>query len=72
MAGKRDLDPGASPLDFFGAEVRRLAPGCVAVDLNRAAEGDGPGHPVIPPAVPARVTGQYHDAAGPGGAGLRL
>jgi transcriptional regulator with XRE-family HTH domain len=23
MAGKRDLDPGASPLHFFGAEVRR-------------------------------------------------
>jgi transcriptional regulator with XRE-family HTH domain len=22
-AGKRDLDPGASPLHFFGAEVRR-------------------------------------------------
>ena len=23
MPGKRDLDPGASPLHFFGAEVRR-------------------------------------------------
>lgn len=23
MAGKRDLDPGASPLHFYGAEVRR-------------------------------------------------
>ena len=23
MAGKRDLDPGASPLHFFGTEVRR-------------------------------------------------
>ena len=23
MPAKRDLDPGASPLHFFGAEVRR-------------------------------------------------
>ena len=36
MPAKRDLDPGASPLHFFGAEVRRAreAAGMTLADLG--------------------------------------
>ena len=42
MAGKRDLDPGASPLHFFGAEVRRSreAAGMTLAGLGAAVPCD--------------------------------
>lgn len=41
-ASKRDLDPGASPLHFFGAEVRRAreAVGMTLADLGAAVPCD--------------------------------
>jgi transcriptional regulator with XRE-family HTH domain len=42
MAGKRDLDPGASPLHFFGAEVRRAreAAGLTLAELGATVPCD--------------------------------
>ena len=42
MPAKRDLDPGASPLHFFGAEVRRAreAAGMTLADLGAAVPCD--------------------------------
>ena len=47
MPAKRDLDPGASPLHFFGAEVRRAreAAGMTLADLG----------PVVPCDASTRV-----------------
>jgi transcriptional regulator with XRE-family HTH domain len=42
VPAKRDLDPGASPLHFFGAEVRRAreAAGMTLADLGAAVPCD--------------------------------
>jgi ribosome-binding protein aMBF1 (putative translation factor) len=42
MPAKRDLDPGASPLHFFGAEVRRAreAAGLTLADLGAVVPCD--------------------------------
>jgi hypothetical protein len=42
MPAKRDLDPGASPLRFFGAEVRRAreAVGMTLADLGAVVSCD--------------------------------